>query len=51
MVEKKSSRQYPPFYEKFVPIAIGLLVLVVVGMLVFTVAVGVGALKFGQPLI
>lgn len=47
MVEKKSNRKYPPFYEKFVPIAIGLLVLVVVGMIVFTVAVGVGALKFG----
>jgi len=44
MAEKKINRKYPPFYEKFVPIAIGLLVLVVVGMLVFTVAVGVGAL-------
>ena len=47
MVEKKIKRKYSPFYEKFVPIAIGLLILVVVGMLVFTVAVGVGALKFG----
>lgn len=47
MAEKQRDRKYPPFYEKFIPIAIGLLVLVVVGMLVFTVAVGLGALKFG----
>ena len=47
MAERKINRKYPPFYEKFVPIAIGLLIMVVVGMLVFTVAVGVGALKFG----
>jgi hypothetical protein len=44
---KKMSRKYPPFYEKFVPIAIGFLALIVVGMLVFTIAVGVGALSFG----
>ncbi len=48
MVEKKIDRKYPPFYEKFVPIAIGLLALVVVGVLVFTIAVGVGVLKFGS---
>ncbi len=40
-------RQYPAFYEKFIPIAIGLLALVILGMLVFTIAVGVGALTFG----
>ncbi len=40
-------RQYPAFYEKFIPIAIGFLAFVIFGMLVFTIAVGVGALKFG----
>lgn len=47
MTDKKPKRAYPPFYEKFIPVAIGLLALVVIGMLVFTIAVGVGALKFG----
>ncbi len=40
-------RQYPAFYEKFIPIAIGILAIVIFGMLVFTIAVGVGLLKFG----
>jgi len=40
-------REYPDFYEKVIPIAIGLLAIVILGMLVFTIAVGVGALKFG----
>ncbi len=40
-------RQYPTFYEKFIPIAIGLLAIVIIGMLVFTIAVGVGVLDFG----
>jgi len=47
MTEKKTQRTYPPFYEKFLPVAIGLLAIVVIGMLVFTIAVGLGALKFG----
>ena len=49
MSETPSSpkRQYPSFYEKFVPIAIGILAIIILGMLVFTIAVGVGALKFG----
>jgi hypothetical protein len=42
-----SNRKYPKFYEKFVPIAIGVLSVVIIGMLVFTIAVGIGALKFG----
>ncbi len=40
-------RQYPPFYEKFVPMAIGILAVIILVMLVFTIAVGVGVLKFG----
>lgn len=49
MKEAQSSpnRQYPTFYEKFVPIAIGILAVIVVGMLVFTIAVGTGMLSFG----
>ena len=42
MSEKKPKRVYPPFYEKFVPIALGLLAVVIVGVLNFTIAVGVG---------
>jgi len=49
MREKSTStkRKYPAFYEKFIPIAIGILSFVIFGMLVFTIAIGVGALKFG----
>jgi hypothetical protein len=47
MTEKKPKRTYPPLYEIIVPVAIGLLAIVVIGMLVFTIAVGVGAFKFG----
>ena len=43
----ESKRAYPVVYEKIVPIAIGLLVVIVVGMLVFTILVGLGALNFG----
>ena len=47
MTEKKLKRTYPPYYEIFVPVAIGLLAILVVGMLAFTISIGVGALKFG----
>ena len=48
MTEKTTlpKRQYPAFYEKFVPVAIGVLAVVIVGMLIFTIAVGVGVLTF-----
>ena len=41
-----SKREYPAVYEKFVPLAIGLLLVVVIAMLLFTVLVGVGAINF-----
>jgi len=41
-----SKREYPAFYEKAIPIAIGLLAIVIVAMLVFTILVAVGALNF-----
>ena len=47
MTENKSKRQYPLFYERIVPIAIAILALVVIGMLVFTIAVAIGVVSFG----
>ena len=41
-IEKTNQRRYPKFYEKTVPIAIGLIVLIIVGMLVFALGVGFG---------
>ncbi len=42
----RNSRSYPVFYEKFIPIAIGLLAVLIVGMLAYTLAVGTGILQF-----
>lgn len=42
-----SKRTYPAIYEKIVPIALGILGMIVLAMLVFTVLVGVGLLNFG----
>lgn len=49
MAEKSpdSKREYPAVYEKIIPIALGMLALIVVGMLIFTVLVAVGLLHFG----
>jgi len=49
MTEKKPStkRNYPAVYEKIVPIALGVLVVIVVAMLIYTILVGIGALNFG----
>jgi hypothetical protein len=48
MSEKPSppKRSYPAAYEKIVPIALGILGVVVIAMLIFTVLVGVGVLQF-----
>jgi uncharacterized membrane protein YvbJ len=43
----QTERKYPPFYEKIIPIAIGILALIIVAMLIYTIAVGVGVLNFG----
>jgi len=43
----RKQRAYPDFYEKFIPIAIGLLAVLIFGMLAYTVAVGAGILQFG----
>ena len=49
MTEKPSQtkREYPTVYEKAVPIAIGVLIVIVIAMLLFTVLVGIGVLNFG----
>ena len=39
MEKTKSPRQYPPAYEKFFPIVLGFLGIVIVTLLVITVAV------------
>jgi hypothetical protein len=40
-------RRYPGFYERIVPIAIGILAVIIVVMLAYTLAVGLGILHFG----
>jgi hypothetical protein len=49
MTEKTSppKREYPAVYEKAVPIAIGVLIMIVIALLLFTVLVGIGVLNFG----
>jgi len=44
MSDKKPTprRQYPPFYEKFVPIALGVIVVIIIILLIITVAVALG---------
>lgn len=38
----KQPRKYPPVYEKVIPIAIAVLAIIVVGVLMFTLGVGLG---------
>ena len=49
MTEKSSAskREYPAVYEKIVPIAIGVLIVIVISLLLYTVLVGIGVLNFG----
>jgi len=43
-IEKESAQQrrYPEFYEKFVPVAIGIIVIIIVGVLIFALGVAFG---------
>ena len=43
---QNSKREYPAIYEKIVPIALGVLVVIVLVMLIYTILVGVGLLNF-----
>jgi hypothetical protein len=49
MTEKSSDskREYPAVYEKIVPIILGILAVVVLAMLLYTILVGVGVLNSG----
>lgn len=40
--ETPPKRAYPKFFEKSIPIAIGVLVAIIIGMLIFAVAVIIG---------
>ena len=44
---KPAKRVYPAIYEKIVPVALGVLVLIVIVILLFTILVGTGLLGFG----
>lgn len=46
-MKESPQRQYPPVYEKLVPVAIGLIVLLVVGMLALTLAIATGVISAG----
>jgi tetrahydromethanopterin S-methyltransferase subunit G len=39
-----SKRAYPQFFEKSIPIAIGILVVIIIGVLIFALAVIIGAI-------
>jgi len=39
-------RSYPPVYEKLIPITIGVLILIIAGMLIFTIAVALGVVSW-----
>jgi len=47
MNKKAQKRSYPPIYEKTVPLAIAILAAIILAMLIFTVAVGLGVINFG----
>jgi len=43
-IEKENAqrRQYPAFYEKFIPITIGIISIIIVAVLVFALGVAIG---------
>jgi hypothetical protein len=41
-MSEKRERRYPPFWERAVPVAVGILALVIVAMIVVIVAVALG---------
>jgi hypothetical protein len=46
VVETKE-RNYPSVYEKLIPIAIGVIVFLIVGMLVLTIGIATGVINAG----
>ena len=43
--EKKPERKYPEVYEKAIPVAIGIMVVIVVGMLILTLGIAFGFIQ------
>lgn len=39
---EKSSRRYPPVYEKIIPLALGVLTLLVLALVIVTIAIALG---------
>ncbi|MEN8241938.1 MAG: hypothetical protein ABFS17_08460 [Chloroflexota bacterium] len=46
-VESTKDRSYPAVYEKLIPIAIGVIVIMIIGMLGFAVAIATGMISAG----
>jgi len=46
-VEKTKERSYPAVYEKLIPVAIGVIVILIIGMLGFAVAIATGVISAG----
>jgi hypothetical protein len=43
--EAPQKREYPQFYEKVVPIAIGVIVVMIAGLLIFALGVAAGLIQ------
>jgi hypothetical protein len=43
--ESLQKREYPPFYERLVPIAIGVMAVMIVGLLIFALGVAAGLIQ------
>ena len=44
---KTTERSYPKVYEKLIPVAIGVIVLLIIGMLALAVAIATGGIPSG----
>jgi hypothetical protein len=45
--QRTNKRQYPPLYEKIVPIALGVIALAILALLIISVAVALGLFPGG----
>ena len=42
---KKTEKKYPEVYERFIPVAIGVIVVIVIGMLILTLGIAFGFIQ------
>jgi hypothetical protein len=42
---KKTEKKYPEVYEKIIPVAIGVIVVIVIGMLILTLGIAFGFIQ------